>query len=417
MIKQPSRSSFATSSSVVPLLFTPHHLLFFLDFHSINKRPPNQSIIRSMQLSILLFSMGPVAVAMKAGGYTVTAGKNAGTPPTAPWLMTANGAGTLATATPHLALSHQPEHLAYPQGGGAALHDTSYVYTKTTAEPPTPMVSPGYSAPNIGLPVPSMSLLETTLKKVQDMPPLVSPGHGGSGYQAYNPAIHHPMFSHPNMLSSSPLTNLPVSVYPGSVVQHSPVVLPTSPGNGFASFSLQHPMHQTSTTSATVAGVQNPTGTLTPTSLYPVSGIQTPYQINSGGGSAGGVGHFQYPAAFLQERDLPASAKWIQPPDPKHRFGAGVPMAPSTEIHPAVATTPFPGIGANQGTAQVYGSNDATKYEDPHPPPGSPPAWHHQSSVENPQYQQTNTFVKPADPETEIPQFTMPQRLRLRRRR
>ena len=98
-------------------------------------------------------------------------------------------------------------------------------------------------------------------------------------------------------------------------------------------------------------------------------------------------------------------------------FGAGVPMAPSTEIHPAVATTPFPGIGANQGTAQVYGSNDATKYEDPHPPPGSPPAWHHQSSVENPQYQQTNTFVKPADPETEIPQFTMPQRLRLRRRR
>jgi hypothetical protein len=90
------------------------------------------------------------------------------------------------------------------------------------------------------LPVPSMSLLETTLKKVQDMPPLVSPGHGGSGYQAYNPAIHHPMFSHPNMLSSSPLTNLPVSVYPGSVVQHSPVVLPTSPGNGFASFSLQH---------------------------------------------------------------------------------------------------------------------------------------------------------------------------------
>jgi hypothetical protein len=72
-------------------------------------------------------------------------------------------------------------------------------------------------------------------------------------------------------------------------------------------------------------------------------------------------------------------------------------------------------VNANQGTVMMYGSNDPSKYEDPHPPPGNGgPAWSHQSSVQNPQYQQTNTFVKAEQP-PKLPQFTMPKR-RLRRR-
>jgi hypothetical protein len=63
-------------------------------------------------------------------------------------LLTADGAGTLATKTPHLALSHQPGHLAYSEDGGAALYDTSYVYDKGNIgfEPPSPPLN-SYTPP------------------------------------------------------------------------------------------------------------------------------------------------------------------------------------------------------------------------------------------------------------------------------
>jgi hypothetical protein len=319
-------------------------------------------------------------------------------------LLTADGAGTLATKTPHLALSHQPGHLAYSEDGGAALHDTSYVYDKGNIgfEPPSPPLN-SYTPPPIGMntpPLPSMNLLQ-----ISNMPPFLAPPNSKTpAYNPYNPSIQHPMFS--NQYAYNP-QNLPVSMHSGMVITHHPIVIPNSPGNGYSSFVHHHPMDQTSTVHE-------------PNSLFP-HGTQTPYNVYNG------ISHFSYPGvapplSFLQEqnykKELPGDAKWIQPPDPKHRFGAGVPVAPLNDIRPAVGTAPFPGIASNEKgrTAHMYGSNHPSKYEDPHPPPGNHgPAWNHQSSVENPQYQQTNTFVKPIDPSTKVPQFSMPKRLRRRR--
>ena len=249
-------------------------------------------------------------------------------PPTGASLLTSNGAGTLSTTPRHLALANS-NSLAYPASGGAALHDSSYVYTNdassTTPQPPMPpqtsYTSPNV-APNIGTPVPyPMSFLQT---------------HSQYGYRPYNPAIHHPMFSNLNSAATPTPTStqpLPVSMYSGVAVQHHPIVLPTSPGNGFAAFVHPRPSDVR----------PRPTA-----SMYP-NEIMNPYTVQ-----AGSSGHFQYPA-FLQV--LPESMKWFQPPDPKGRFGAGVPLTPSNDIRPPTGAAPIHGVNANKGTTQVSWCN------------------------------------------------------------
>jgi hypothetical protein len=97
-------------------------------------------------------------------------------------------------------------------------------------------------------------------------------------------------------------------------------------------------------------------------------------------------------------------------PDPKNRFGAGVPLTPSNDILQGAGTAPFPGINSGGETVMGYGTNSPSKFEDPHPPPEGGAAWNHQSSIQNPQYQQKNTFVKAAPPPSALPQFIMPKR-------
>ena len=89
-------------------------------------------------------------------------------------------------------------------------------------------------------------------------------------------------------------------------------------------------------------------------------------------------------------------------PDPKNRFGAGVPLTPSNDILQGAGTAPFPGINSGGETVMGYGTNSPSKFEDPHPPPEGGAAWNHQSSIQNPQYQQKNTFVKAAPPSVEM---------------
>jgi len=271
-----------------------------------------------------------------------------------------------------------------------------------TAAPAMPPVT-AYTSPTIGA---APISYPTSFLQLRTMPPLApsTPANGLGYYPVSN--IDHPMFHHPHYVTSPVAPNhLPLSTYPGVAIAHSPIVIPTNPGNGFAGFVTGHSyLHHD----------------IASTSIYFPNYVSNPYIVHNGADAK--PGNFQYPASFLEQRRrhhrqtaLPASAQWIQPPDPKNNFGSGVPLTPSNDIRPGAGTAPFPGVNANQGTVMMYGSNDPSKYEDPHPPPGNGgPAWSHQSSVQNPQYQQTNTFVKAEQP-PKLPQFTMPKR-RLRRR-
>jgi len=300
-----------------------------------------------LQVLILFLTYQTVAAQLSTGSVST-----AGTPPDAPWLLTSNGAGTAATTPKHLSLPNAGG-LAYPANGGAALHDTSFTYAKPPTSPPLPN-DVAYTAPNIGAPiVPYPSLLQMSSTT---MPP-IAPTTSTAGLNIIS-GMHHPMFHNPNYVTS-PLTPPLVSVYPGVAVHHQSIQIP-KPGNGFAGFVTGHSYLNQDTS----------------TSIYP-NYMSNPYVIQPEGSNGASAqqpaGSFQYPAFLDQSqqrrqkttKELPASAKWITPPDPKNKFGAGVPLTPSNDIRPGAGTAPFPGINANKGTVMMYGSNSPSKFEDP----------------------------------------------------
>ena len=109
---------------------------------------------------------------------------------------------------------------------------------------------------------------------------------------------------------------------------------------------------------------------------------------------------------FLQ--DLPESAQWIRPPSPKYRFGAGVPLTPHNGPAESTVHSLLPGVNPKEGSTAglMYGTNSPKTYEDPHPPPPQPAAWHHQSSLANPMYQQTNPLGSDIPKPPVIPKYT-----------
>ena len=109
-------------------------------------------------------------------------------------------------------------------------------------------------------------------------------------------------------------------------------------------------------------------------------------------------------------KDLPPSAEWIRPPSPKYRFGAGVPLTPVNGASEHIVHALLPGVAQEGGPAMMYGSNSPATYQDPHPPPGQPQHWSHQSSLANPMYQQTNVMGSEAAKAPDVPKYSAVKR-------
>ena len=293
--------------------------------------------------ALLLIALLPASVYPMTKDQSI--GKNtAGKPPEASFLLTSNGANTAATSPLNLALP-KGDNLAYGNEGGAAVHGTSYVYGNQAPAPPAaPLLS--YTAPAMGAPISyPLSFLEkktteleqqrtSTSTRSSTMPPLV--GVGGAATNPYHavgvasPYVVPPSYAGVSTTAAvyPPLTHPllpPVADYPadGGTVHHNmiqhyiapSVILPTHPGNGYAGFVAPQASYHSSSSSG----------------MYPAM-VASPYVVHPSAGN-----HFAYPsflerdtagagtsstrrtAATTQQhhrhrRDLPASAKWIQPP-------------------------------------------------------------------------------------------------------
>ena len=291
-----------------------------------------------MYYKALLIALLPASVYPMTKDKSI--GKNtAGKPPEASFLLTSNGANTAATSPLNLALP-KGDNLAYGNAGGAAVHGTSYVYGNPAPAPPAaPLLS--YTAPAMGAPISyPLSFLEKKITEqhrtrsrssTSTMPPLV--GVGGAAMNPYHAVgVASPYVVPPSYAGVSstavypPLTHPllpPVADYPDTstvhhnIVQHSIVpslILPTHPGNGYAGFVAPQASYHASSSSG-----MYPTMVAAPYVVHPSAGNHFAYPSFLERETAGAGSRSSTAAATTQQhhrhlRDLPASAKWIQPP-------------------------------------------------------------------------------------------------------
>lgn len=334
-----------------------------------------------------------------------------------PMSMHASGVGLLSHMTSNVALPFDSTKPAYGSNGGAPVHTAGYVYKGHEEAPmPNPAYDKAYTAPHIG--------------------PYRGPDIGdGTAYSTASPGTVVP----PSSLLETwrrvlrrekniyPVPQVPTQVvsHPGAYSVHPATILPSRPGNGYASFAGA--ISPTEPSPESVGGASAPGSSSSSSALGSLASVgagsssksskegavapiiaqvpsQTPYVVAPGSTSAG---------AFIEEnRELPKPA-WIRSPDNKNRFGAGIPLTPVNNVLPGANHVPVPTLpqateDTKQGTATVFARSSPLTYKDPHPPPVQGPEWSSPTSLHNPMYLQNNPLPR-APEQNKVPHYSMPQ--------